>query len=391
MTITIVKKIKLFPEGDKNEVARVYNYIRNGQYAQYRALNLMMGALASKYYACGRDLNNKEFAEYQKVLFSKESMDNLLGDIAFATGCDTKSAVTQIVRQDFRTSVKNGLAKGERSVTNYKKSYPLIVRGRNIMFFHDYESDEAFYEHIYDDNLNLYIKTVNRIIYKVSLGNVRNKGDRVFRETIKHIMDGSYEIGQSGISVTKKRIIMNLTIRKPEENVKLDSSRTLGIKLGEHVTVNSFINSHNKFLIGNAEELLRMRTQLACQRSRIQSNLRYTKGGRGRNNKLKAYERLSKREKAFVKNFNHNISRQIVNYALKNRCACIVMEDFNGYDDEKNKFPYERWTYYDLQEMIKYKAAGYGIKVIREPVTLADFKTDMDIAKYLAGVTDAKK
>ena len=103
MTITIVKKIKLFPEGDKNEVARVYNYIRNGQYAQYRALNLMMGALASKYYACGRDLNNREFAEYQKVLFSKESMDNLLGDIAFATGCDTKSAVTQIVRQDFRT------------------------------------------------------------------------------------------------------------------------------------------------------------------------------------------------------------------------------------------------------------------------------------------------
>ncbi|WP_373124774.1 IS200/IS605 family accessory protein TnpB-related protein [Blautia producta] len=184
---------------------------------------------------------------------------------------------------------------------------------------------------------------------------------------------------------------MNLTIRKPEENVKLDSSRALGIKLGEHITVNSFINSRNKFLIGNAEELLRMRTQLACQRSRIQSNLRYTKGGRGRNNKLKAYERLSKREKAFVKNFNHNISRQIVNYALKNRCACIVMEDFNGYDDEKNKFPYERWTYYDLQEMIKYKAAGYGIKVIREPVTLADFKTDMDIAKYLAGVTDAKK
>lgn len=384
MTVTFVKKIKLFPQGDRNEIKRVYDFIRNGQYAQCQGLNLMMGALTSKYYACGKNLEAPEFVEYQKVLFKKSTMDILLKDIEFSTGCDTKSAITRIVKNDFNAALKNGLAKGNRTVTNYKFTYPLVIRSRNIMFYHDYESDEQFLEHLYDNNLNLYLKTVNHIVFKVILGSATNSGDRIFRETLKNILDGSYDIGQSGIFIDGKKIIMNLTVTKPEDKVKLDKNRVLGIKLGEHVTVNAFINSRNKCVLGNAEELLRVRTQLACQRSRIQSNLKYASGGHGRKNKLQAYDRLSKREKAFVKNYNHNISRQIVNMAVKNRCQTIVIEDFKVYDDDKNKFSYDKWTYYELQEMISYKAKSYGIDVIKKPVCLLDFEDDMDIARYLS-------
>lgn len=384
MTVTFVKKIKLFPQGDRDEIKRVYNFIRNGQYAQCQGLNLMMGALTSKYYACGKNLKAPEFVEYQKVLFKKSTMDILLKDIEFSTGCDTKSAITRIVKNDFNATLKNGLAKGNQTVTNYKFTYPLVIRSRNIMFYHDYESDEQFLEHLYDNNLNLYLKTVNHIVFKVILGSVTNPGDRIFRETLKNILDGTYGIRQSGIYIDGKKIIMNLTVTKPEDKVKLDKNRALGIKLGEHVTVNAFINSRNKCVLGNAEELLRVRTQLACQRSRIQSNLKYASGGHGRKNKLQAYDRLSKREKAFVKNYNHNISRQVVNMAVKNRCQTIVIEDFKAYDDDKNKFSYDKWTYYELQEMISYKAKSYGIDVIKEPVRLSDFEDDMDIARYLS-------
>lgn len=41
--MTICRKIKLFPVGDKAEVNRVYDFIRNGQYAQHQACNLLMG------------------------------------------------------------------------------------------------------------------------------------------------------------------------------------------------------------------------------------------------------------------------------------------------------------------------------------------------------------
>lgn len=40
-------KLKLYPLGDKDEVNRVYKYIRDGQYAQYRTMNLLMGEYAS--------------------------------------------------------------------------------------------------------------------------------------------------------------------------------------------------------------------------------------------------------------------------------------------------------------------------------------------------------
>lgn len=48
----ITRKIKLLPVGGEDEVDRVYDFIRNGQYSQYQALNLLMGQLASKYYDC---------------------------------------------------------------------------------------------------------------------------------------------------------------------------------------------------------------------------------------------------------------------------------------------------------------------------------------------------
>ncbi len=48
--MTICRKIKLFPVGDKEEINRVYKFIRDGQYAQYQASNLLMGQLMSEFY-----------------------------------------------------------------------------------------------------------------------------------------------------------------------------------------------------------------------------------------------------------------------------------------------------------------------------------------------------
>ena len=59
--MTICRKIKLFPVGDKEEINRVYDFIRNGQYAQYQACNLLMGQLMSEYYKYNRDIKNEEF------------------------------------------------------------------------------------------------------------------------------------------------------------------------------------------------------------------------------------------------------------------------------------------------------------------------------------------
>ena len=61
--ITICRKIKLTPLGDKEERNRVFQYIRNGQYAQYQACNLLMGQLTSEYYKYDRDIKNDDFSQ----------------------------------------------------------------------------------------------------------------------------------------------------------------------------------------------------------------------------------------------------------------------------------------------------------------------------------------
>ena len=45
---------------------------------------------------------------------------------------DMMSLVTQRARKDFKNSLKNGMAKGERSLTNYKRDFPLMTRGERM-------------------------------------------------------------------------------------------------------------------------------------------------------------------------------------------------------------------------------------------------------------------
>ena len=79
--MTICRKIKLFPVGDKDEINRVYDFIRNGQYAQYQACNLLMGQLMSEYYRYNRDIKNEEFKARQKEIMTNSNI--ILKDIDF--------------------------------------------------------------------------------------------------------------------------------------------------------------------------------------------------------------------------------------------------------------------------------------------------------------------
>ena len=109
---TICRKIKLFPAGDKEEVNRVYKFIKDGQYAQYQASNFLMGQLMSEYYKYNMNIKNEEFKVKRKEIC--KNSNPLFKDIEFPTGVDTPSAVTQKVKQDFSIALKNGLAKAER-------------------------------------------------------------------------------------------------------------------------------------------------------------------------------------------------------------------------------------------------------------------------------------
>ena len=79
---------------------------------------------------------------------------------------------------------------------------------------------------------------------------------------------------------------------------------------------------------------------------------------------------MREKERNWVHTQNHLFSRDVIKFALQVRAATIQMEDLSGYGKDKEgnveedkKFLLGKWSYYELQNMIKYKAGKVGIKV----------------------------
>lgn len=357
--LTICRKVKLLPIGDREEINRVYQFIRDGQYAQYQACNLLMGQLMSEYYRYNRDIKNEDFKARQKEIMTNSNI--ILKDIDFATGVDTPSAVTQKVKQDFSTALKNGLAKGERTVTNYKRTNPLITRGRNLVFYHNYENYQEFLEKINDTDLEVYIKWVNKITFKIIFGNPHKSNE--LRSVVKNILEENYKVQGSSIEIDGTSIILNLSLSIPKQLRDLDENTVVGVDLGIAVPAMCALNNnlYERLAIGSADDFLRVRTKLQSQRKRLQKSLKTASGGHGRNKKLKALEKVKKQEAHFVETYCHMISKNVVNFALKHNAKYINIENLTGYNT--SEFILKNWSYYKLQEYIIYKAAKYGIEV----------------------------
>lgn len=385
-TLVITRKLQLYPVGDKDEVNRVYGFIRNGQYAQYQGLNLLMGQLASKYYACNRNVEDEEFVAFRKEILKNNNI--LLDGIDFAVGVDTKSAITQKVSQDFSSSLKNGLARGDRSITNYKRTIPLITRSRNLIFKHDYPTYADFLDAFNQRNLEVYINWVNKIRFKVVFGNPKKSHE--LRCVIKNIFEEVYKVMGSSIEINNNKIVLNLSLQIPKKRTILDDTTVVGVSLGIHTPAICALNKDSSIVanIGYAQDFIRMRTKIQAQRRSLQSHLKYTNsGGHGRSKKLKPLERFKEYESNFAQTYNHMVSRNIVEFALKNQAKYINILDLDylqslaskGKKDNKateQEIILKNWSYYQLNQYITYKAAMHGIEV--RIVHPKDFKDDLD-------------
>ena len=343
-----VRKLKLVVVNeDKELMNEQYRFIRDSQYAQYQALNLGMGYLMTGYLASNKDIKSEYFKEWQKGL---KNSNPIFKGIEFGKGVDTLSAVTQKVKKDFSTALKNGMAKGERTSTNYKRTFPLITRGRNLTF--------------YEQDGDIFIKWVNKIVFKVVF-NARKENTLELQHTLQKVINGEYKLSQSSLEFDRNNnLILNLTIDIPfKQEDNLIKDRVLGVDLGVKYPAYVCLNddTYKREHIGEALELIKQREQYQARRRRTQQQLKNVKGGKGRHKKLKNLDRLSDCERNFAKTYNHMISKRIVEFAKKHKCEYIHLEKLtkDGFDNTILR----NWSYYELQQMIEYKADRLGIKV----------------------------
>lgn len=368
----LTRKIQLFPVGEKAEIDRVYKYLRDGIFNQNKAMNQYISALYVSTIKEATKEDRKELNNlYGRISTSKKgSAYNL--DIEFPKGLPTTSSLGQKVRQDFAKSCKDGLLCGKVSLPTYRKDNPLLVHvdwirlrdtnpHHDFGIYHNYESHMEFLDHLYSKDLDIFIKFANGITFKMILGSPHKSA--ALRSEIKKIFEEEYEVCGSSIQIDGNKIILNMSMDVPKKEIELDENTVVGVDLGVAIPAVCALNNNDyiKQSIGSKDDFLRVRTQLQSQRRRLQKALVVTSGGHGRNNKMKALDKLKARERNFVKTYNHYVSKSIIDFAVKNKAKYINIEDLSGFDS--SQFILRNWSFYELQQFITYKAKSYGIEV----------------------------
>ena len=89
----------------------------------------------------------------------------------------------------------------------------------------------------------------------------------------------------------------------------------------------------------------------------------------GKAKKQKAINKLNNKEQRWMRDQDHKISREIVNYAISNSIGTIKMEKLanirqTARTSRKNEKNLHTWSFYRLANFIEYKAHLAGIKVV---------------------------
>ena len=363
-TYTIARKVRLAVDGDKKEVNRVYQFLRDGIYNQNKAYNIF---ISSVYSAIINGASTEELNEIYKRGSRKPKEDDeayslyKFGEIEFPVGVGTTASLKQMVKNDLKKAKNDGLFKGKISLPNRKLNAPLRIESACFSFIHNYNSYQEFLDHLYTDDCEIIMKFVNNIRFKVNLGQAYKTHE--LRSVFQNIFEENYKVCGSSIEIDGTKIILNLSLTIPKKKHELDESIVVGVDLGIAVPAVCSLNNNTyiKKFIGSRNDFLRERTKLKAQRRNVQKSLKFTSGGHGRKKKLRHLEVFTEHEKNWVKNYNHRVSKEIVDFALSNDAKYINIENLQGFDS--SNFLLANWSYYQLQQQIEYKADMHGIIV----------------------------
>ena len=140
----------------------------------------------------------------------------------------------------------------------------------------------------------------------------------------------------------------------------------LGVVHPAYVAVN---DGPERSLIGNGDAFQKQRDTFRRRFRELQRS-QLAQSGHGRKHKTKATEALRGKERNWVQTENHRLSREIVDLAIRWNVETIQMENLKGFGktsegevEKAHKRLLGRWSYFELQKKIEYKASMAGIKV----------------------------
>jgi len=201
---------------------------------------------------------------------------------------------------------------------------------------------------------NQRVITVNLIhgIATIASVNGRIKSGFTISDHCKKYLHGVIKSSTVSYRKQSRQCFLHVQMEFPSPELVTEPLTTLGIDRG---IVNIAVCSDNIFF--NSKPVKNVRSKYAHLRSQLQS-----KGTRSAKRKLRV---ITGRERRFVTDVNHCISKQIVNsgytvFALENLSKIRVQKRRSREFNRK----LNNWSFYQLEQFIRYKAEELGKHVI---------------------------
>lgn len=252
--------------------------------------------------------------------------------------------------------------KGERTIDTYKSDQPVVIKGDAIRL-----------ENLGNETIAVMsvFSSAIKERYPVKNGLIRFKVD-VRSGTMRSIADrcvlGIYKTSASALGYDRKKkrfmLALTYTFEREEPNAK-DPCKVLGIDLGVSTAYYAATNfSKERFYDpGGDIEAFRQKTEKE-RNSRRRQRAFCGDGsiGHGYETRVRPVLAVGDKIARYRDHKNHLMARHIVDRANKIGCGTIQMEDLSGINEENVWL--KNWSYYDLQQKIKSKAAEKGISVV---------------------------
>lgn len=276
-----------------------------------------------------------------------------------------------------RISVANKLKAGEKNLSSkeFSERLPSAVKNQNIR---EVKALYKLFEKSPSKKDNLDFKRNQPICYNnqnyrienyfVSFPLYSDKSKRYWFPVIKnenfnklkeHLDDGA-KLGKASLFKKGKKYYFAVTLKIEVE--KALGSKIMGIDIGLNQLAVASIKDKN------GRELDRLFYN-GKEAGFIRKKYRSLRRSLGRAKKTKKIREIKDKESRYIRDLNHKISRQLIDLAVQEGVATIVMEDLKNI--RKTAFSLKKadknlnsWSFYELQSFIDYKARLSGIKVV---------------------------
>ena len=250
---------------------------------------------------------------------------------------------------------------GQESLVNYKNNQPIPVRTRQIRIEKeekDYYISIGLLSREYATELGRKGKDKARIKFLAS-----SKGNE--KIIMDRIISGEYKLCDSSIQKHENSWYLIATYQfEKEDKIDLIPNKILGLDMGISKAVVMAVSDSPVWISIEGGEIEQFRNKVEYRRNQMRNQLKWcsdNRKGHGRDTLLKPLEKLETKVSDFRKLTNHRYSKYVVDFALKNKCSIIQMEDLSGINTRSAFL--KRWSYFDLQTKIESKAKEYGIEV----------------------------